>query len=92
VHEPPASAQAESVSACPKQSNVHIPLRQHGNPSLGQLHAPETPAAARENAAVYCVAAPVLIVQRVQPTHAFAGHSDTWPTVTQSVSTAHDWS
>jgi hypothetical protein len=71
----------------------HVPERQQGRPSSGQLQAfPSrgTFAVAAEKAAPYCAAAFVLIVPVSQKEQSFAGHESTWPTLTQLASTVHD--
>jgi hypothetical protein len=47
-------------------------------------------ASARVSALLYAAAAPLLTADKLQPSHALAGHADTWPTSAQSLSPMHD--
>jgi hypothetical protein len=61
--------------------------------SAGQLQTPGAAlAVARANAALYWGAAHLLTAANVQKAQAPAGHDDTSPTPTQSLSTVQDWS
>ena len=92
-HRPPAFAQAGRVSLGPDHA-WHLPARQTGGESLGQLQ--EGPGAllaiARANAAMYWAATHLLTAAPPQRSHAAAGHDGTSPTPTQSLSTMQDWS
>ena len=92
----PALTQAGSVSAVggPQKAAWHLPARQTAPLSQGQPQpVPGSLVAnAWSKAVVYCAMALLLIPAVVQPSQAKAGHEETSPTATQSVSTMQDWS
>src|SRR5580658_5355340 len=98
-HIPPASpafAHAGSVSAVggPQKAAWHLPPRHTAPLSQGQPQ--PVPGAllvnACANAVMYCAMTLLLMASVVQPSQAKAGHEETSPTATQSVSIVQDWS
>jgi hypothetical protein len=96
VHTPPASAHAASVSDAGNEHPFrwHLPPRQHASPTGGHLHVSlaGTLSTSPAMSAWNCARAFLLMDADVQREHALAGQAVTSPTMTQSLSAAHDWS